>query len=618
MKRIIIESVIITSIFIFRSWSAIADDSGNRLFTSFDKNISVSNFAAELFAKTSVGNTIFSLGDKFGSTVVRSNDVSYKDDNNLDLKISKNFLSGFKFGIASDFLFNDDSKSVSNNEFYDFEVMPFLEFTGTQNEYFKLAAGHKYNEKIKVESQGFVWAASAGAKDWKAGDYTLNGNVSDKNIYYGSDRTNGTLSADMSLAAEYSADDEVDFGMSYGRSSIDFLNFIGSDYQRWIYEMNTDKNFSTNLNVKYKPADFFHITSDLEYQTRSRDRNFNKADADVANSAFGKTSSLVSFKILNSIYLDLERLHSRLSGNFYSTEESFNAYAKSGPFIYSQLKNFQNLQKLNDYSLSRFEADYAGSLEIGLMDSISVIMGASIMHYDTPSEEENDEHDESGSYIGLNYSKYFGKNFSGTISAGIKNHHYVYLKAENSSQSNAVKSIMLDQSFELRYPKIVLNPKISLLATYHIYDFQKYLASVSSYNFRQISLEDSATVFPDGEFYLAYNSIFRYNKRGILYWSSFSEKPVTDNTELMNRLLLYNKVGIYTFGLGGSIYFLEQKDLETKKISHKSRVLSPQCEIGIKFSSDIFVYFIGKYDFQKIGNVSAHIANLNLKARILF
>lgn len=587
-------------------------------FTGYEKKDDVNSLFADLFVKSTILYTDVNILEKYNATTINSNNLSKKTENSFSLGLLYQNLGKFKPGIESEFVLSHDSKSIGNHTLYDVSIVPTLAYFFSENNYLKVGAGKKITDKFGIFSDGPAVLADLNFSDFDYENFSGEASVRSRYFFFDDDRTNRDILAKLKVSANSSEVDKIELNTSYGDKLVDFITFVRNNPEDYLYEMNTDKLFNSQILIDYYLIKDLQFKSSIEYFSQSKRRVYDKSSEFVNASLYGRKSESVKFSTSNVLLLLLDKLKSSFSLDYESTEEHFDAFKNSENFDNSQLASVKNTQKMNDYSASKLQISTANTLLLGRRDSLSVNLLASIYRYDTPHKDNKDEHDESFSSLYVQYAHRFTRRFNYRVLLDVKHQHYVYLNAEKSAGSNAVKTIRLRFGPEYKNDVIFLNPTLEVLANYHIYDFAKTSGSVSTYSFRQISYQDSIVAKLNEKFLISLNSSIRYSERGILYWDSFSELPISGNFEIMFKCMIYRHFRRIYFGLGSNYYKLKQDNLQMHRNTHLSKIISPEAVIGIKFSNENVVRLVGKYDFQDIGGATREVANLNLQANVYF
>lgn len=585
---------------------------------SFSKNSNINYLNSDLVFNTSIFNTNIMLNNRFQSTVINSNNYDCRDANDFSLLLSRPISSNFDLILQNRIIYNSDSKSLNTNKIIDISSIPIISYKISENISTALGLGAEHNKRANIISNATALQFNANIHQLTYDEYVFDSELYYKKALYNNNRGNQTINVNTLISANYSNQDKIEFGMNYNLNEKDFFNFINNSNSDYLLERNSDQNYSANFKIIYSPTSHYNLNSNFEYNTQFKDRYFNDFTESIPNSMFRRNSHITKILLTNSLLLKFQKFSSILSFDYEANEESFNSQALNQKVSASVLASYQNIQKMNDYNSSRIRIAFNSSIAISRKDSLSTNLVASLFRYNTPHKENIDEHDVSYSAIYAVYKHYFNRTFSVFITGELKSQHYVYINSENSAQSNQLKSIKLKPELLYSNKFLFYNPKIEILANYHIYDFQARVNTLNTYSYRQISYLDSASLSLNDNWSLSSNILCRYSIRSTLNWGYFAENPIKGNLEQIYRLMINNKIDIYSFGLGLGFYKVEQVDLIKQNWTNISTILSPEVIIGIKFSKRGALLFFGKYDFQNTNSYKRQVANISMQTTYAF
>lgn len=595
-----------------------AANKANSFSIGMDKNANIHNFFSDLDIRSSIWSVDFILTDKFRSTAIKTSELNFRDDNIFKLELSRSIFDKFSLGIENYFVYNLDSRPIGNNKLFEFSSIPNIKFEFLDNSFLRIGVGREFNEKVGIKSQGTALYVNGALNDYHIEDVGINSQLFLKSTTYQDERINRTLTSFTHISSNYSQHNNISFDLNYSDNLRDFINFVDIKQNQYLFEKNGDKNIDASIAIDYNPFEELMLNSRLNYSAQSKKREFNKSSEQLSTSFFNRESQILKVQLANSAVFSFDNLMTGINIDYESIEETFNSTPINSDVSPTSAAAFQNTQKMNDYSSTRFRLASNSIISIARFDSLILDLSASIYQYDTPHKDNNDEHDESYSGIFVKYFHTFSKHLRLAVSGELKNQHYVYLKAEKSGQSNELKSLRFKPEMVYTTKYLYWNPQFEILANYHIFDFQAKLNSVSTFSFRQLSYQDSIALNLTEHIVVGGNIMLRYSERSVLYWEDFSEKPIKGNLEQMYKVMIYNKMSNITFGIGTGMYKYIQSDLQKTSGKYTTIIFSPEAVIGIIFSSKGKLNINCKYDFQNIGGVHREVANISLKTEIAF
>lgn len=603
---------------IFTTDSMPKPDITNIYNMGFNKNANINYFNSELIYHTSIYRTDFIINNRFHSTVINSINNDYRDANDLSILINHPIYSNISLGLQNRVIYNSDSKSLTNNKLIDISIIPLLGYRFSNSILTDIGIGADYNQRADIVSNATAMQVRVMINQLSYNEYVFDSDLYYKILYFDYNRANQIVKANTKISASYSVEDRIELGINYNLNDKDFINYINNSPKEYLFERNSDNYYAAKLNIQYRTSKNSHLNSYIEYNAQFKDRYFNSINESIPNSMFRRNSQLTKVLLSNSISFKFNDFSSLLLFDYEANEELFNSKAQSQSIPSSLVASYQNIQKLNDYNSSRIRIALINSFALGRKDSLTTNLSAWLFRYNTPHKDNNDEYDVSYSSAHITYKHLFNQSFSFFLTGEVKSQHYVYINSVNSAQSNKLKSIKLKP--EILYSNKVLyyNPRLEVLANYHIYDFQAQVSSLNTYSFRQITYMDSTSLLLNEIFSISSNILCRYSIRSNLRWESFAENPLKGNLEQIYRIMINNKFDIYSFGLGLGYYKVEQIDIVKQFWSNISTIISPEVLIGIKFSNNGTLLFFGKYDFQRINNLKRQVANISMQTTYTF
>ena len=125
---------------------------------------------------------------------------------------------------------------------------------------------------------------------------------------------------------------------------------------------------------------------------------------------------------------------------------------------------------------------------------LRLVGNARLLNYDTPSESNDDDHDQLVSSAELHFDRFFSPSLTGNLGIIASNTHLVYLKSDRSAQNNVTRSIALDPEATYSTSEFFTHIRGEVFANYTILDYLSSLPSlqaVGDYVLRGASLTDS-------------------------------------------------------------------------------------------------------------------------------
>jgi len=119
---------------------------------------------------------------------------------------------------------------------------------------------------------------------------------------------------------------------------------------------------------------------------------------------------------------------------------------------------------------------------------------ARLLNYDTPSDLNDDDHDELVTSLEAHYDRVFSDALTFSVGVTASRTHLVYLKSDRSAQNNVTQSLALTTEATYSRPEIITHVRGEVFANYTVLDYLNILPSlqeVGNYVLRGASLSDS-------------------------------------------------------------------------------------------------------------------------------
>lgn len=588
--------------------------------TAFTKTQNISYYYNKLYVNQTFSLFNIEILNNYTASVIQLKENNEKDEESLMLSLRQGLTNSFSLSLDNYLQYASDSRSIGNSTLSDVLILPGLEYKLDDITKAKLFTGYNFTKKVNVAMKGIAFGG-----ELSVNDYSLFSNV----IYslatkylqsnFTNKRDNHTFYIDNSLSNIIDEHNGVSLGINYRNNSQDYINFTNGENSDYIFEKNNNGKLESKLEINYSPVDFIFLRSAFAFDDNSRNIVYSEPVSTIKNSLFNRSSSFKHWLIELSSLFQFELMNLVFSADYDANREEYNATSASTQLNERDINDFLAIQRFNNFTSSKLRANIANSFAVTRRDSLSLFLSASIYRYDTPTDGNNDDYDESYSALYLSYKHRFDKSNAYRLIFEAKNRHNAFLKAEKSAQSNSLKTIRLASQMNFFHSSLYeLNPTVDISANYNVYDFVLPGNKQNTYSFRQISYADSAIFWINKHNNANVILLLRYSERGFLDWDSFSELPMKANIEQVYKLIFYNSYDDCTFGLGGSYYSFDLNDLVQSKSEQNSYIYSPEAHIKYKFSENGYLYFNGKYDFQNVKGNWRNYANIAFRCELLF
>jgi hypothetical protein len=346
-------------------------------------------------------------------------------------------------------------------------------------------------------------------------------------------RTLETHRASLGLKKDFSEQAKNDLNVAFYRNRRDFYLSADSSLRQMhniVYniESRADNILSITDSLRYNASNSMSWTLEGNVYNRTIKRSYRyKNITDPESSPLN--TAIDELKIegtIRGIYRISNFISSTLAFSYLERDEKHkldeNNATLSG--IYST-DSYREERKNNHARRSNLAA--ATTLSLSQSDSVGISGSATILHYDTPSKENDDDRDELWYIVNIASRHIINKHLTLYLSANLALTHLVYLFSTRSADNNWNRILQFA-------PTVVYTPArcfttkntFEVLANYTVYDFEQQSSLTRSYAFRQFAFIDSSSLRLSRRLGIVWDNHIRLYERGEFRWNTFSEKPV--------------------------------------------------------------------------------------------
>ena len=593
---------------------------GNNVTLGFDKYSTTINFLGniELLEISNYGG--FYLKQNYNGISITSAN-SFRDDQSMLFGYYYPLDSSISLVSEMNWQLNADTRSIGLNELQRLNAIAGLRYFANDNFSISAAAGPEQNTQIGIVSSGILFKGNAVLSNSEIDGYMFSGKALSEylNLDDGK-RQNSDFQFNINAFKNYGSYDDIELDMNYKYLSRDFINSSFTPIEDYIIENRTESRVGTDMAVTYGISD--RLVTRMELGIRSLDVTRSYKEYLIDEDLTGVSKNLkelqidVAFNVKYSsddIFQDLTfKINSRDEDNYIENKYDIND---------TELNRLQNLENRRDNITMRNSIVSGTKWRINRYNSLDLDYNISLLRYDTPSPDNNDDRDEFSSILKLTYAKQFSNHLTLDLIGEYHLNHLVFIKSARSALNNKNRILKFSPVVHINYKKFAMEPSIEVLANYTVYDFEDINPNVRSFSFRQISYKDSLRVNITNKLKLKTRLLYRYFERGILYWDSFKETPQSSNRELLTDLLLLDQVDeVFQIGLGIKYYNLNQQNLGVNSsLIMNQESIGPQIAISAYFLSGSMLNITGWYEFRKShGGVQREIPNIYLNTSVKF
>jgi hypothetical protein len=259
-----------------------------------------------------------------------------------------------------------------------------------------------------------------------------------------------------------------------------------------------------------------------------------------------RISALAGFDVLPS---ELRARNFGAHAEVHYEERSEDVRLVSSEFAGSDgaaVRKFTDALEQASFSSRVTTAALSGRYAFGPFDTVSATGTSRLLNYDTPSQQNRDDHDEliTGAELALGHR--FSDALYGSAALRSTRSHLVYLKSDRSSQNNITRSLVFSSNASYRSFDWLTTLHAEVFSNYTVLDYLDslpILQSVGSYVIRGLAMHDTTRIaLPQVreslESGLEFSGDLRVSERGSFNEREFSERRSTRVTELTTSALL--------------------------------------------------------------------------------
>ncbi len=540
--------------------------------------------------------------------IIRGSNTSIRDDANglaefsLPLADNLDFISGFS-GLLS-----DDSRSLGINKLLQGSARSGLRWTASSQLRSEASLGGVYSEQLGIASRGFELASRSTLRDFDLDDYILN---ADANVFHSelSNRQSNTIGdASFNLQRFFAGNSWIDFNATYKTSSRDFYTFVRAqdtvnnlEFDTIALETRGENRWRVDGRLYFPVVPQFDVALQTSLENTIIDRFYARSVSGADNTQV--TRSLERLHV----FLDFKGIYTGAGGShalgiWFDQRDESNVISNRFDLDDAQIGSLRQTENQRDNSAARTGLSLESLWPLSSADSLRFSVASSLLRYDTPSADNNDDRDEFNLNATLAFARRFSHVFYGELTAELKFAHLVFLRAARSSQNNWNRIFRLEPRFVIDAGSFSARPSFEVLANFTSFDFENRIVTSPSFSFRQISYRDSLSWQVGRHHRLESQLIARYFERGQFRWSNFTETPQDENYEHFCRLLAFSSSsGIVEVGIGGRYYALYQKKL--RQIAGVDdeflrQSIAPESVVRLAFGSGSSLEIQGWFEFE--------------------
>ncbi len=596
----------------------------NIINTSLDKLVNTYILQNYAFFQTDVLGGTLNFRQQYTGSTVNAGRFTSRDDELYNIEymypVSENIelLAGQNWQISS------DSKAIGLFELERLNGIAGLKYNFENNSYFRAAAGIEQYSQVEVSSAGNIYVVSSKLNDINIGGFQLNTKLSGEHLALSSGINNSNLTFNAYGYKTFEYGNSLNIGLDYRYLNNDNLSGFISQMDDYSIENRIENNIGINLLLGLDILENLSGSIDLNFGNRDVSRSYNELIPTISQSGAFRNSSSLNLGANAKINLVTNESET-IAGMLFEVSGESNAIDRKFNILPEDLQRLRSIESQRDYDASNTRLYFNTRYFPWVKDTFHINFSSSILRYNTPSGNNNDDRDKLSLITELGYSRKLNPYLYFSVSGRLYFVHYVYLRATRSAQNNWNRVISLRPSILFDVGIIKLRPTFEVLANYTVYDFEDKVSGINSFSFRQLSYSDSLYLGFTNRISLQSSVYFRYYENGLLYWKSFAETPQNSNFENLSKGYLFLKQDEnVAIAAGARYYFLKTINLQQGLATPSNRdyrliSIGPQALISYEFESGSEIRFEGWYEFQRVNQQDVReIPNLFMNVRLKF
>ena len=346
-------------------------------------------------------------------------------------------------------------------------------------------------------------------------------------------RTLETHRAALGLRKNFSEQADNNLHVSFYRNRRDFYLSADSSLRQihnivYNIESRADNILSITDSLRYQAGNSMLWTLHGNVFSRMIKRSFRyKNIADPEKSPFNTAIEELRIEgTIRGVYRISSVIASTLAYSYLERDEKHRIDEDNSALADRFSTNTYSEERKNNHA-RRSNLVAVTTLSLSPSDTLGISGSATILHYDTPSGENDDDRDELWYIVNVSSRHLINKHLALHLSANLALTHLVYLFSARSADNNWNRILQLA-------PTIVYTPArcfttrntFEVLANYTVYDFEQQSSLTRSYAFRQLAFIDSTSLRLSKRFGISWYNHIRLYERGEFRWNTFSEKPI--------------------------------------------------------------------------------------------
>ena len=582
----------------------------NSLYSNFDKILDTYFLNTGFNLTGNFSNISLEVFENFRSTLFKSTTQSIRDEQYLTIRGKYQLSENYNVGIsANNTNLSDDRNTLLNRTRINYLTL-FSEVQLTKDILISPFGGYTTNLQVGEDDNGPVYGFEGAANNLSFPDFTINSIFKFRNEDI-LPRRNLLRYFDLSVNSPFNPSVTNLLSGRFTSSRKDFYfpadSIISSTFDVVNnIESRTETNYFAEDKLRYHELFSnvdFEISGMVNWRTIDRDKRYKSAEVQ-SSKIFDTNIEELILSLGSTLFYRTGSLISSLSFNFGERDEKHltKRFDEIDESFYEQRSELESRKNNNSTRATiAFTSDY----DFSRTDKLLFSMYYNKLHYDTPSEDNDDDRDEILSIARLRYSKNLSPYFQAFINTEATVSHVVYLFAGRSSNNNINRVLRLAAGGYYQGANVSSLNTFEVSANYTVYDFEDLTSSLRSISFRQFIATDSSRISLSKRFAFVLTGYIKLSEQADLNWGEFAERPSRFLQEIYavpKIMLTYNSawfgIGLRYFSLNTFKYDEQTRIPDTRFLSY-----GPLVEIVYNVYGSLNLLIDGWYEFISINNV---------------
>jgi hypothetical protein len=582
----------------------------NSLYSNFDKILDTYFLNTGFNLTGNFSNISLEVFENFRSTLFKSTTQSIRDEQYLTIRGKYQLSENYNVGIsANNTNLSDDRNTLLNRTRITYLTL-FSEVQLTKDILISPFGGYTTNLQVGEDDNGPVYGFEGAANNLSFPDFTINSIFKFRNEDI-LPRRNLLRYFDLSVNSPFNPSVTNLLSGRFTSSRKDFYfpadSIISSTFDVVNnIESRTETNYFAEDKLRYRDllsnVDI-EISGMVNWRTIDRDKHYKSAEVQ-SSKVFDTNIEELILSLGSTLFYSTGSLNSSLSFNFGERDEKHltKRFDEIDESFYEQRSELESRKNNNSTRATiAFTSDY----DFSRTDKLLFSMYYNKLHYDTPSEDNDDDRDEILSIARLRYSKNLSPYFQAFINTEATLSHVVYLFASRSSNNNINRVLRLAAGGYYQGVNVSSLNTFEVSANYTVYDFEDLTSSLRSISFRQFIATDSSRISLSKRFAFVLTGYIKLSEQADLNWGEFAERPSRFLQEIFavpKIMLTYNSTW---FGIGLRYFSLNTFKYDELTRIPDTRFLSygPLVEIVYNVYGSLNLLIDGWYEFISINSV---------------